>query len=130
MRYVCIMKPVPTWFIASCWVMAVLFCVCVGLQYNDPDPLRWMGMYGAAAIACAVLPARRMFIAAAIVVALVAAVWGAYLGHQIKDVLAFSDLWTRMSEKGGAVEIGREAGGLAIVAITLFIASALRAMRA
>jgi hypothetical protein len=35
-----------------------------------------------------------------------------------------------MSEKGGAVEVGREAGGLAIVAIGLIACGAFRATRA
>ena len=129
-RYLCEMKPVPTWFIALCWVMAVLFCVCVGLQYNDPDPVRWMAIYGAAAVTCALLPARRVVIAPSIVLGLVAAVWSAYLGHQVRGLIEVSDLWSKMSEKGGAVEVGREAGGLAIVAFTLFLTSAIRATRA
>ncbi len=30
--------------------MSVLFLVCVGLQYNDPDPYIWMPIYGIAAL--------------------------------------------------------------------------------
>jgi hypothetical protein len=128
--YVSVMKPVPTWFIAVCWVMAVGFCICVGLQVNDPDPVRWMAIYGGAAITLAALPARKVFAAGTLVIGVISAIWGAYLGHEVKDVLVFSDLWMKMSEKGGAVEVGREAGGLAIVAITLLGASAFRVTRA
>lgn len=124
------MRPVPRWFVAICWALAVLFSLSVGLQVNDPDPIEWMVMYGAAAIACALLPARRLFAAFAILVGLVAAAWGAYLGSQVFDKLAVSDLWLKMSEKGGAVEIGREAAGLAIVAVGLLGTSAFRATRA
>jgi len=124
------MRPVPRWFIGICWVLAVLFSLSVGLQINDPDPVRWMVMYGAAGIAVAVLPARRVFAWGAIIVGLVAAAWGAYLGSQVFDQLAISDLWMKMSEKGGAVEVGREAGGLAIVAVGLIGSSAFRATRA
>ncbi|HTL36264.1 MAG TPA: transmembrane 220 family protein, partial [Kofleriaceae bacterium] len=92
------MKPVPRWFVALCWVMAVLFMVCVGLQENDPDPVRWMALYGAAGIACAVLPARRYVAIAAGVIGLVAAAWGAYLAHQVIHVLSFSDLFLKMDE--------------------------------
>lgn len=129
-RYGLGVKPVPTWFIAICWVMAVGYCVCVGLQYNDPDPARWMAMYAATAIAFALLPARRVFVVLSVAVGLVAAIWGAYLGHQVKDLLHMSDLWMKMHEKGGAVEVGREALGLGIVAITLLMASGFRALRA
>jgi Transmembrane family 220, helix len=123
------MRPVPRWFIAICWVLAVLFSLCVGLQVNDPDPIVWMAMYGAAAIACAMLPARRLFAVVAVLVGLVAAAWGAYLGGQVFDQLVISDLWMKMSEKGGAVEVGREAAGLAIVAVGLLGAAAFRATR-
>jgi len=107
----------------------VLFSLSVGLQINDPDPIEWMVMYGAAAIACALLPSRRLFAVFAVIVGLVAAAWGAYLGSQVFDQLELSDLWLKMSEKGGAVEVGREAGGLAIVALGLLGTSAFRATR-
>ena len=107
----------------------MLFSLCVGLQVNDPDPARWMVLYGAAAISCALLPARRLFAATALLVGLAAAAWGAYLGSQVFDQLEISDLWMKMSEKGGAVEVGREAAGLAIVAFGLIGTSAFRATR-
>ena len=128
-RYGLGVKPVPTWFIAVCWVMAVGYSICVGLQYNDPDPLRWIAIYGAAAVAMALLPARRVFVIPAVGVGLVAAIWGAYLGHQVKDTLYMSDLWLKMSEKGGAVEVGREAADLGLVALTLLLTSGFRALR-
>jgi hypothetical protein len=124
------MKPVPRWFLALCWAMAVLFSLCVGLQENDPDPVRWMALYGSAALACAVLPARRVFAIPAAVIGLVAAAWGAYCAHQVFDVLSFSDLFMKMDEKGGAVEVGREAGGLLIVAVMLLGGAGFRATRA
>ncbi|HSD89068.1 MAG TPA: transmembrane 220 family protein [Kofleriaceae bacterium] len=124
------MRTVPRWFLILCWVMAVLFMVCVGLQENDPDPVRWMAIYGAAGLACALLPAKRVVAIPAVLVGLVAAAWGAYLAHQVIDVLSFSDLFLKMDEKGGAVEVGREAGGLTIVAVFLLAAAGFRATRA
>jgi hypothetical protein len=123
------MRPVPRWFVALCWVMAVLFSLCVGLQVNDPDPVQWMALYGGAAVTSAVLPARRWVAIAAAVVGLVAAAWGAYLAHQVMGVLEFSDLFMKMDEKGGAVEVGREAGGLALVAAMMLGGAGFRAMR-
>jgi hypothetical protein len=45
-------------------------------------------------------------------------------------VIDVSDLWLKMSEKGGAVEVGREAGGLAIIALGLLACGTFRATRA
>lgn len=123
------MRPTPRWFVAICWVMAVLYSLSVGLQVNDPDPLRWMLMYGAAAIAAGILPARRIMAAPAALVGLAATAWGAYLLSEVAGVLDVSDLWMKMSEKGGAVEVGREAGGLATVAVFLLPGAAFRATR-
>ena len=123
------MKPTPRWFVAMCWVMAVLFSLSVGLQVNDPDPVRWMLMYGAGAIAAGALPAHRLAALPAALVGLAAATWGAYLAKEVAGVLHFSDLWLKMSQKGGAVEVGREAGGLALIALFLLPAAAFRATR-
>jgi uncharacterized membrane-anchored protein len=123
------MKPVPRWFVAICWTLAVLFSLSVGLQINDPDPVRWMLIYGVSAIVIAMLPAKRALASVVIALGLVAAAWSAYLANQVLGVIGVSDLWMKMSEKGGAVEVGREAGGLAIIALGLLGCGAFRAMR-
>jgi hypothetical protein len=124
------MRPVPRWFVALCWALAVLFSLSVGLQVNDPDPIRWMVIYGAAALAIAALPAaNKVWCAVGTVIGVVAAAWGAYLGSQVASKIGFSDLFSKMSEKGGAVEVGREAGGLVIVAVALLTLSLYRYLR-
>lgn len=95
--------------------MAALYLVSVGLQYNDPDPIRWMVIYGAAAIAAVALPLRRWAIPLALFVAGAALAWAAVLLPDILGKVGFTDLWRKMSEKGGAVEVEREVGGLVIV---------------
>jgi hypothetical protein len=130
LRYGSRMRPVPRWFVAICWTLAVLFALSVGLQVNDPDPIRWMALYGAAGLAVGTLPARRALSLACFAIGLFAAGWAAYLSQQVFGVIKVSDLWLKMSEKGGAVEVGREAGGLAIVAVGLLACGAFRATRA
>ena len=130
LRYGHRMKPVPRWFVAICWTLAVLFAVSVGLQVNDPDPVRWILIYGAGGLAVGLLPARRVLVIPAVAIGLVAAAGGGYLASQVLGVIHLSDLWLKMSEKGGAVEVGREAGGLAIVAVGLLGCAAFRATRA
>jgi hypothetical protein len=124
------MKPVPGWFRIASYVMAALLAVCVALQYNDPDPIRWMAMYGAAAIVAALLPAKKQLVPAGYVVAAVALVWGAYLLYDVWGRMQVADLVEKMSEKGGAVEEGRESGGLAIAGVWLVFASWFRSRRA
>lgn len=124
------MTPVPTWFKALAWVMAALLGVCVVLQYNDPDPVRWMVMYGAGAVVSALLPFKKPLAGLGILVGLIAAAWAIYLIQSVWGVIALSDLPNKMSEKGGAVEAGREAGGLVIEAVWLLFASSYRGTRA
>lgn len=100
-------------------VFACLCLVAVGLQYNDPDPIRWMLLYGGGAAATvAALHVDGGWRAAALV-ALVAAAWGLYWWSGVIGHVQATDLWRKMSEKGGKVEEYREAGGLTIVATWL-----------
>jgi hypothetical protein len=107
--------------VAANVVFAVLFVISAGLQYNDPDPIRWAALYGGAAVATiAALHVRGAWIAA-LAIAVLAAVWGATLWHSVAGHVQFSDFWRKMSEKGGKVEEMREAGGLSIVATWLTV---------
>ncbi|HLL23403.1 MAG TPA: transmembrane 220 family protein [Kofleriaceae bacterium] len=125
------MKPMPGWFRAASYIMAALLAVCVVLQYNDPDPVRWMTMYGAAMLVAAALPTRPKLAPIGFLVAAIALAWGAYLVHDVWGRMQVGDLVGKMSEKGGAVEVGREVGGLAIAGVWLAFASAYcrRALR-
>ena len=116
----------PRWFRYASYVMAVLLLVCVVLQANDPDPIRWMLFYGACAIAAAVLPSQGRAIPIAYVLAIAALAWAAYLLYLVWGRMEVGDLVNKMSEKGGAVEEGREAGGLAIAGAWLLFAASYR----
>ena len=118
----------PIWFRNVSWAMAALYLFSAALQYNDPDPLRWMAIYVAAAVAAAALPLRRWAIPLSFVVALAALAWAAILTPEIWGRVGFTDLWRKMSEKGGAVEVEREIGGLVIV-VGWLVAGALMRRR-
>ena len=118
------------WFRLACGLMAGLLGVCVVLQLDDPDPVRWMAIYGAGPVASGLLPSTRPAAALALLIGLGAAAWALYLANTVWGVIALSDLTSKMSEKGGAVEVGREAGGLAIEAAWLLAAGAFRGTRA
>jgi hypothetical protein len=114
--------------------MAAYFVFCVAVQYNDPDPIRWMAIYGAALVISALLPLHRATARdAALVgfaVGVFALVWSAILIYGIWGKVTFMDTFTRMSEKGGAVEEEREAGGLLIEGVWLSLAGLYRRRRA
>jgi hypothetical protein len=102
--------------------MAALFLFSVLLQYNDPDPIQWMAIYGLAAVAC-ILCIRgklRWYMSAAVGIA--ALIWA---GGILPDVLGKPTDWPHvfgmMHMISPTVEETREIGGLLIVAIWMFV---------
>ena len=119
--------------IACNWLMAALFAVSAALQYNDPDPLPWIAIYAAAAVACVLWGLRRTVWPLAAAVTLIALGWAAALLPDVLGHIGLGDLFLRMDEKGGRVEIGREIGGLTIVVawmVALLLAERRRVARA
>jgi len=84
-------------------IFGLVFIYAVIVQYNDPDPLRWMLIYGGAAVAC-LIPRIRWYLPA--IVAVVALVWMITTLPAIFEARDFT-----------GTEIEREAGGLLIVSI-------------
>jgi hypothetical protein len=118
-------RPLAPWLVGVNLGLAALCVVAAGLQLNDPDPLRWIAFYLAAAAAgIAALHVAGGWRAAA-VVALAAAAWSAVLWWGVVDAVDTTDLWRRMDEKGGRVEEYREALGLTLVAAWLGAAALL-----
>jgi hypothetical protein len=115
----------PRPLIAANLIVAGLCLVAATLQYNDPDPLRWIALYGAAAVATVAALHARGGWRAALLVAAVAATWAAIVWSGVVGQVAADDLWRKMSEKGGKVEEYREAGGLTLVAAWLLAAGLL-----
>ncbi len=116
-------EPVATWFKGVSWAMAGLLFVCVALQHNDPDPVRWVVIYGAGAVASVWVPLKKPAATVALLVGVIALFWAIGLIYSVWGRIELSDLTNKMSEKGGAVEVGREAGGLLIEAVWLIFAA-------
>jgi hypothetical protein len=99
--------------------MSLVFLMFTLVQYNDPDPARWMAMYGAAALVSAAAALRAEGAGApAAVVALAALGWGLSVllgvaGHPVAWGQVFAT--TRMIDSD--VEEAREALGLLIVVL-------------
>ncbi len=103
------------------YLMTACFLFSVAVQYNDPDPLLWMVIYGLAAAACvlAILDrGSRVFPAA---VGLVALVWALTLVPGVLGRVGFSELFEAFEMKDARVEVAREMGGLLIVAVWMAV---------
>jgi hypothetical protein len=107
-------------------VMSLLFLLALVAQYNDPDPLRWMAIYGAAAAAGVLLLGGRLPRWLPVVVGLVALIWATALAPGVVGRVAPGDLFREVTMASAAIEEAREMIGLLIVAgwmLVLFAAA-------
>jgi Transmembrane family 220, helix len=59
-------------------LMALILLAAVAVQYNDPDPIRWMAIYGAACLLSVITVVQRhVHPAVRLLVSAVALVWSA-----------------------------------------------------
>lgn len=100
------------------WVMVALFAVSVVVQLNDPDPWRWIAIYGAASAACLLArPGRAGWLAPAIVA----------IAPRTLPNLVIRDLVKPMQEKTPAIEESRELLGLVIISVWMGVLVLARA---
>lgn len=64
-------------------VMLLFFVFWAGYQYNDPDALLWLAVYGAAAIECILFYLGRLPRPLALAYMLLCMLWAPYLGIRI-----------------------------------------------
>jgi hypothetical protein len=114
------------------WLMTAAFALSVAVQYNDPDPIQWMAMYGAAAFATtwAALRPRRYPWWFPALVGLVALVWASRLLPQVLGKVRIPELFASWEMKNARVEVARESGGLLIVAAWMMITALFASLRA
>jgi len=95
------------------YLFAILFAVGAVLQYNDPDSIRWIFIYGIAAIVSLAFAIHKIGYMIPLVLGVLAFIYFIYLypsefqGFDLND----GDIET--------VELGREAFGLLIISIVL-----------
>src|SRR5688500_16693190 len=96
-------------------LMAAIFMLAVAVQYNDPDPIRWMTIYGLAAVSCflAFRGKRHWIFPAA--VGLVALIWASTLAPEVIRAPSLDGMFGSVQMKTSAVEAAREMIGLLIV---------------
>ena len=106
------------------WGMVPLFLLAVAVQWNDPDPVRWMAIYGAAfGVALVVALRGRIANTMPILIGLVALLWSltTLTGAPAAGFRHMFDAWEMRTE---TVEEAREATGLLIVAAWMLIVAA------
>ena len=111
----------PRWLRALTIVMTLLFGFAVVVQYNDPDPFRWIALYGAATVACVLALAGRLPRWLPIVIAVVAIGWAALLLPGVLGVVNPLDMFDEFEMKSEPIEIAREGFGLLIVAAGMIV---------
>jgi hypothetical protein len=96
---------------------AAFFGWAAAMQTNDPDPVRWIAIYGGAgAVFLGVAAAPRAW-PVAIVIALVASGWAGVLFLGLERFANWDEITTSMPMHGGPVEETREGLGLTLVAL-------------
>jgi hypothetical protein len=94
----------------------LLYLISAGLQYNDPDPLAWSLIYGAAGGAALLPPGSRWSRPACSFVASVALCWALALLPEARGV-GLAEMTESMQAHDGRVEIAREVGGLCLMVL-------------
>ena len=101
------------------WTLAVVFALFAALQYNDPDPIQWILLYGGVAVHFAMAALGKMNRTAVWLWLAASAIWAATLFPDFMD-------WIRMGEPSIVesmkaeqpwIELTREFLGLVVAAL-------------
>lgn len=103
------------------WLMTAMFVFSVVVQYNDPDPARWMAIYGAAALACVLFIKAKAHWQLPAAIGLISLAWALSYASQVIGKVRFGELFEAFEMKDARVEVGREMGGLLIVAVWMAV---------
>lgn len=110
-----------TTFRAANMFMTAMFLFSVAVQYNDPDPIQWMAVYGAAAVACILSLRGKLDWRFAGIVAVAALIWAGIWAPAVFSRPFPTDIVSEFHMTSPSVEEAREFGGLMIVAVWMII---------
>ena len=97
--------------------MALLFLFGAIVQFNDPDPLRWVAIYVAAAVSCALAAAKRVPPWLPIVIGGVALLWALTLAPRAFPNVRILEMFAAWEMANERIEQAREMYGLLLIAI-------------
>jgi hypothetical protein len=109
-------------------IMAAAFIFPVAVQYNDPDPIQWMAIYGLAAAACILSVRGKLSWKFSATVGVAALAWACLIAPGVLSRPFPTTMFDSFHMTGVADEEARELGGLLIV-LAWMVVLTLRARR-
>lgn len=109
-----LVRPESPWWRVADGIFVLLFAFSIVVQVNDPDPLRWIAMYGAAGIASLLSSSAHWLFPVAI--GTVALAWAATLAPNVIGQVPFLEMFEEFEMKNIGVEESREMYGLLLIA--------------
>jgi hypothetical protein len=102
-------------------VMLLAIAFSVVLQFNDPDSLIWIAIYGVAAAACALELSGRGSVGLPGATAVFAFAWALQLAERALGAVPFSAMFGDWEMQDVRIEEAREMYGLAVVAAWMVV---------
>ena len=102
-------------------VMALVYLFCLAVQVNDPDPWRWAGLYGLAALCCCLAALGRVPRIMPLVLALGSLGWAGMLAARVSGALPAWELLAAFGMANLEVEEAREMAGLILVGLWMAV---------
>ena len=103
-------------------VLGLYFLFALVVQYNDPDPIRWMAIYLAAAGVSLAAAFRRVPPVLPLVVGAVALIWAGTLAPVVLfGRTTFAEMFRTYEMMSPQMEEGREMLGLLVVAVWMTV---------
>jgi Transmembrane family 220, helix len=102
-------------------LMAVYFVFAAVVNFNDPDPVRWVSMYFALAAACVLALLGRLPWAGPGALALIALLWAGTLAPRVIGKVRFRAMFSTWKMQNAQVEEAREMYGLLIAVIWMLV---------
>ncbi len=106
----------------------LMFALSVVVQFNDPDPLRWATLYGAAAVVCLLSLVGRVAKWQPLVVGAIALIWAVTIAPRVVGTVSPKSMFSAWEMTNLSIEESREMYGLLLVALWMAVV-AIRAER-
>lgn len=105
-------------FRAVAGLMAALLAFAAAVNFNDPDPVRWVAIYGAACVVSIIVALTGAVpLAVPASIGVVALAWAIVWAARVPSLEVYTHMFDQWEMTSKTVEEARETGGLLIVAV-------------